>query len=141
MPPNPSQPERRLSLMGRFVLFRLIVTSAAIVLLLAGAVFLAPRMEAVYKDMKVELPGLSVMVFGAARAARSAPWASLMGAAGALVAVVSLPLILPRPLNYLLTIVLFVGLFAAVAVVAAAIFWPYLTMLQSLTDGRGTEVR
>ncbi|HET6428189.1 MAG TPA: hypothetical protein VFJ30_07260 [Phycisphaerae bacterium] len=125
---------RRASLMGRFVLFRLTVTSAAMVLLLVGAVFLVPKFEAIYKDMKVTLPAVTVAVFRAARAARSAPALSAPAAAAVLAAVMLLPALLPRPLGYVVTVLVFLALLAAVVVVVGAVFWPYVTMMQSLTD-------
>ena len=134
---NGAHANKRPSVLSRFILFRLTVTSVVLVLVGVGAMFLAPRLEAVYKDMKVELPGLSVRVFDAVRAARARPLGALAAAVAALAAVVVVPLVLPRPLRYVLTIGFFIALLVAAAVAAGGIFWPYLTMLRSLTDSRG----
>ena len=134
MSASTSHAERRPSLMGRLVVFRMTVTSVAIVLLLVGAVFLVPKFEGIYKDMDAKLPALTRAVFRVAGAARSMPWLSAAAALSALAAVVVLPMLLPRPLGYLVTILLFFALLAAVVVVVGAVFWPYLTIMQSLTD-------
>ncbi|MHC4716396.1 MAG: hypothetical protein ACYS5V_05455 [Planctomycetota bacterium] len=125
---------KRRSPLGWYVLARMVVTSAAVLVILAGGVLLVPRFEAIYKDMNVELPRLTVLVFDVARTARSAPWAAVPAALAALAAVIVVPLILPRPLGYVASLLMLLGLLAAAAVMAGAVFWPYATMLRSLTD-------
>jgi len=126
--------EPRPSPMRQFVIFRLTITSAAMAMMLIGAVFLVPALQASYQGMGAELPPLSVAVFRVFAAARTMPWLSVAAGVVILGAATVLPALLPSPLGTLVRVLMFFALLATVLVVVAAMFWPYVTTMRSLTD-------
>jgi type II secretory pathway component PulF len=118
----------------RFSALRFVMTSAVMLVLLGILVFVMPRLERNYRDLGTELPAVTVVMLGIARAMSTpAGWiVGLLVTFGLAVLVGLLPLGV-RGIRLLLVLIL--GLI--VVAVALAVLLPIVNLMDSITSNPG----